>query len=48
MPGVEGALPKGALIGSWLQCQALILDSERKNDGQKVISGRYLSAKLGG
>lgn len=48
MPGVEGALPKGALIGFWLQCQALILDSERKNDGQKVTSDRYLGAKLGG
>lgn len=47
MPGVWGALPKSARIGFWLQCQAFILDSERKSDGKKVTRDRYLGAKLG-
>lgn len=41
-------MPKGARIGFWLQCQAFILDSERKSDGKKVTRDRYLGAKLGG
>lgn len=47
MPGVQGALPEGALIGFGVQCQAFTLDSERKNEGHNVTNDRCLGTKRG-